>query len=305
MRTSVTGKLNNTALPTSRPLAPLYEAIHNALQAIEDAANGAHEIEITIERLPEILEDDVARPTGLIIRDSGVGFNDDNATSFFTAESRYKAERGGKGNGRFLWLKAFSSVEVDSHFRGPDGIIRRRRFVFDRRDDQDVPAASKAIASRCGTTIKLVGMDERISKQLSKNLDWYADQIIAHFLPYFRSSGGPQILLRDGIQSRDLNSRFEETVAPNATPRTFKVDGHDFSLTGYRVNSPEVRENILVFAARGRAVKRERLAKYVPGLEKRVENEDDSSAAYCGFVEGARLDDMVRSDRFGFRDRRK
>jgi hypothetical protein len=54
-------------------------------------------------------------------------------------------------------------------------------------------------------------------------------------------------------------ARFAETVAPNAMTRNFKVESDEFSLTGYRVNSAEIRANQLVFAARGRAVKREKL----------------------------------------------
>ncbi|MFZ3325012.1 MAG: hypothetical protein WA231_03600 [Methylocella sp.] len=80
----------------------------------------------------------------------------------------------------------------------------------------------------------------------------------------------------------NLNTRFADTVAPNAMTRTFTVEGNDFSLTGYRVNSVEVKENLLVFAARGRAVKRERLARYVPGLERKIESDDGTVAAYYG-----------------------
>ena len=60
------------------------------------------------------------------------------------------------------------------------------------------------------------------------------------------------------------------------------------------------RHNVLVFAARGRAVKRERLGNYVGGLERKLDDQDGSTAAYLGFVEGERLDAMVRSDRLGF-----
>lgn len=300
MRTSLAGKLNNTTLPASRPLAPLYEAIHNSLQAIEDAGPGAHRIEITIERFPEMVEEGVARPENFVVRDTGVGFDEENARSFFTAESRHKADKGGKGNGRFLWLKAFSRVEVDSHFRSPDGTIERRKFVFDRREDQDIPKPVEAVEGKIGSKIRLEGLDEKISKQLSRSVDWFADQIIFHFLPYFRSSGGPQITIRDGGKPLNLNDRFAATVAPNAASRPFEVEDGQFSLTGYRVNSSEVRENMLVFAARGRAVKRERLARHITGLERRVENEDGSTSAYLAFVEGPRLDAMVRSDRFGF-----
>ena len=72
--------------------------------------------------------------------DSGIGFTDANFDSFETVDSPYKAPHGGKGLGRFLWLKAFSRVEVESHFRaaGADGLVpeiflccKRRRATAD------------------------------------------------------------------------------------------------------------------------------------------------------------------------------
>jgi hypothetical protein len=300
LRTSIAGKLENTALPVSRPLAPLYEAIHNAMQAIDDAGDGSHEITITIERLAELLEEGVARPTGFVIRDTGIGFDDDNSRSFFTAESRYKADKGGKGNGRFLWLKAFDHVAVDSHFKDLDGKLRRRNFVFDRREDQDVPDSIPPVSDAIGSTLTLTDMNEKLSKLLSRALEWYADRIIAHFLPYFRRANCPHISINDGAAPIVLNERFAKTVAPNAVPHPFKIDEDSFTLTGYRITSAEARDNMLCFAARGRAVKRERLAKYVQGLERKIENDDGSASAYVAFVEGERLDSMVRSDRLGF-----
>ena len=301
MRTSVAGKIENTALPVSRPLAPLYEAIHNSFQAIEDTGGGkGHSISIDIERLSDMLDESVARPTSFAITDTGVGFDDENATSFFTAESRHKAHRGGKGNGRFLWLKAFDLVEVDSDFRAEDGSVQKRRFIFDRREDQDVPQAVASRSKRTGTTVTLTGLDEKLSKQLSQPLEWFADRIIGHFLPYFRRSDCPVIEIRDGKEKLSLNGHFTKTVAPNAVPRTFQVGEQSFTLTGYRITSGEARDNMLVFAARGRSVKRERLARYEKGLERKLDNEDGTTSAYLGFVEGAGLDAMVRIDRLGF-----
>lgn len=300
MRTSIAGKIDNTALPVSRPLAPIYEALHNSFQAIEDAGSANHQIKITIERLADLVEDDVARPAAFTIEDTGIGFTDDNARSFFTAESRHKANKGGKGNGRFLWLKAFGHVNVQSNFMAEDGSMKRRSFVFDRSEDQDVPLAIAVKAGSIGATIRLENMDERLSRLLSRPVEWYADRIIAHFLPYFRRSECPRIVITDALQTVVLNDRFNETVALHAVPRTFTVDDDSFTLTGYRVTSAEARDNMLVFAARGRSVKRERLARLVPGLERRLENDDGSPAAYLGFVEGERLDSMVRTDRMGF-----
>jgi len=96
LRTSIAGKLNNTTLPASRPLAPLYEAIHNSLQAIEDAGAGRHEIDIVIERFPEMLEEGIARPDTFRIRDTGVGFTEDNTRSFSQRRAATRLTRAAK-----------------------------------------------------------------------------------------------------------------------------------------------------------------------------------------------------------------
>jgi hypothetical protein len=176
VRTSIAGKIDNTAMPLSRPLAPLYEAIHNALQAIEEAGRKDHSITIDIERLPDMLREGEARPMNFTITDTGIGFDEDNAKSFFTAESRHKAHRGGKGNGRFLWLKAFDSVSVESNFRAENGSMQKRKFVFDRREEQDVPQSAPSTATRTGTTVTLTGFDDRLSRKLSRPLEWFADR---------------------------------------------------------------------------------------------------------------------------------
>lgn len=47
---------------------------------------------------------------------NGNGFNDTNYNSFLEAYSSLKIEKGCKGIGRFLWLKAFSNVHIKSVF---------------------------------------------------------------------------------------------------------------------------------------------------------------------------------------------
>ena len=62
------------------------------------------------------LDDDKPGPIeAFIVTDTGVGFTDTNYDSFQTVDSPYKAAHGGKGLGRFLWLKAFLRVEIESH----------------------------------------------------------------------------------------------------------------------------------------------------------------------------------------------
>jgi hypothetical protein len=138
LRTSIAGKLNNTTLPAPRPLAPLYEAVHNSLQAIEDAGAGHHVIEIVIGALPRDARRRHCSPGHIQNPRYRRRIHRRQHPFVFTAESRYKADEGAKGNGRFLWLKAFAKVEIDSSFEH-DGQIFRRSFVFDRSEDQDIP----------------------------------------------------------------------------------------------------------------------------------------------------------------------
>jgi len=90
---SLKGRLRNTSLPKSNALLPLFEAVVNAIQAVDEAhANnmGAGYIEVEIVRGPQLSFDfdEVAQGPvpvepirGFIIRDNGIGFTDDNITS--------------------------------------------------------------------------------------------------------------------------------------------------------------------------------------------------------------------------------
>jgi hypothetical protein len=130
------GRVKNFSLPRNRPLIPLYEAVVNSLHAIEerrkvDSAFSDGEIHIRILRDEQIHLDssEIMPVDGFEITDNGIGFNEQNMKSFFESDSTSKAEIGGKGVGRFSWLKAFSSVGISSiYFDG--GIAQKREFIF-------------------------------------------------------------------------------------------------------------------------------------------------------------------------------
>ena len=54
---------------------------------------------------------------GFLVKDNGIGFDDQNFEPFSTSDTTYKAARGGKGIGRFMWLAAFDHAEIESVFR--------------------------------------------------------------------------------------------------------------------------------------------------------------------------------------------
>src|SRR5690242_15155698 len=90
---SLPGRLRNTSLPKSRALWPLFEAVVNAIQAVDDAHTdmGSTRIEVRIVRDPQAPmppgEDHqfagLAEPIcDFVVSDNGVGFHDENMESF-------------------------------------------------------------------------------------------------------------------------------------------------------------------------------------------------------------------------------
>lgn len=109
MKVDLAGKIKNTPLPNHKALLPMFEAVVNSFQAIEDVGDSllSPTIEVFLRRDPVLEGLDIeGEVNGFTIIDNGIGFNDPNLDSFFTSDTQYKVNKGGKGLGRFIWLKA-------------------------------------------------------------------------------------------------------------------------------------------------------------------------------------------------------
>ena len=96
MKMNFSGLVNLHTLPKARPLLPLYEAVINSIQSIEEAEITDGKIEIIIERdkqmnLFEQWETDVEN---IIIIDNGAGFHKKNYNSFDTYATELKIQKG-------------------------------------------------------------------------------------------------------------------------------------------------------------------------------------------------------------------
>src|SRR5205823_2366037 len=106
------GRVDNMSLAASTPLSPLFEAIVNSIQAVEPRGK-AGQIDVYVERddtnpsLRGLDAKSIALDPVRTFRvvDDGLGFTEENMVSFETSDSRHKADIGGKGVGRLLWLK--------------------------------------------------------------------------------------------------------------------------------------------------------------------------------------------------------
>lgn len=135
---SLKGRLRNTDLPVAKSLYPLFEAVVNAIYAIDDRIEMMNSFNMDDARIRIIINRGVASELfggkaeilSIAIEDNGIGFDDANYYSFCELDSMYRASRGCKGIGRLLWLKCFSSVEIDSCYKDSGGDKKNRHFIF-------------------------------------------------------------------------------------------------------------------------------------------------------------------------------
>ncbi|MEQ3364129.1 hypothetical protein [Raoultibacter massiliensis] len=113
----IAGRVRNLKLHKNESLFPLFEAVVNSIQAIEDrrqenpeAPSGEIVIEVSRDLTLDVDGLQEAPITSFVIHDNGIGFTEDNFRSFLQSDSTYKESRGGKGVGRFCWLKVFTNA---------------------------------------------------------------------------------------------------------------------------------------------------------------------------------------------------
>ena len=162
MRINLAGRVAKVHLEKYQPLLPLIEAVINSLHAIEDSKVTAPMIQIAAhhERGMKLGDeaDRLAPIDSFTIEDNGIGFTDENQQSFETSDSAYKRDRGGKGIGRLLWLRAFDRAEIESTYGY--GRMMKRMFTFALPDGVDSVPATPTDATERKTTVRLIGFKD-------------------------------------------------------------------------------------------------------------------------------------------------
>lgn len=306
MRIDVSGRVKNVTLSSSRPLLPLFEAVVNSLQAIEDVGitDGSIQIEI-IRDEDQLLANsapDLGEIIGFTITDNGIGFDSENYSAFETADTTYKADRGGKGIGRFLWLAAFERVEVSSTFE-EESRMKLREFEFSREGDgiKDMSLLD-AENDRRQTTVKLMEYRDRFRKHSPKKIDTIASRIIEHCLEFLIRHDCPKMTLIDKLSNEiiDLNDYFEEEMAQKSDDDQIVVEGNRFSILHIRLHSRHELDHLVHYCANSRVVLSEKIMGRVPNVTRLLQDENGDRFVYAAYVDGELLDNSVNPERTGF-----
>jgi hypothetical protein len=301
MRANLRNQARQTHLPRWKPLLPVFEAIMNSFQAIEDAGGQTdHKITVAIEREPDLLGTKQGQIFSFVITDTGVGFNKENFDSFNELFSERKLPQGGKGVGRTLWLKAFHHVDIDSTFTGPKGELLRRTLRFDENYDPDIVAAPTEGAIR-GTRIRLVGFQEPYKSDSLWTTEQVVHRIIEHFLLVFLQPDCPRVELHDYGQVINVNAVFNTEFKASATAHPFEIKGIDFTLHGFRLFSERSARHRLIYAANRRGVIQENLDEYIPNLSRaKLAEAENKSFYYLAIVQSDYLTEKVNPARTEF-----
>ena len=302
MELDLIGRIENTHLSTSKPLLPLFEAIINSIQAIEDRKISEGTITIEIERTSDLFNDDGenAHPIwSFKISDNGIGFNEDNFKSFNKADTTLKKAKGGKGIGRFIWLKAFDRVIVESIYK-KDEHYEKRNFVFKLsekgiEDDTLVDYPDP----RYLTAVTLAGLKEGFQQFCPRKMDVLAEKTIEHCLAYFVAGHIPIIQIHDPSNNRTvvLNDIFRDIAKSTLEEVPFVLKGHNFVLSILKLFKAHTKHDLHLFA-HNRQVKQYSIDSDIPDLTKKLfDTELQQEFSINAFLTGNYLDQIVNQER--------
>lgn len=235
-----------------------------------------------------------------VVTDNGNGFNTKNYTSFLEAYSQLKVKKGCKGIGRFLWLKAFEYVSVDSIYF-EESCAYRRAFVFSLKgvSPEDNSGLLEEEVPTQRTVVHLRGFKNPYRNSVAYSLESLAKKIIEHCLPYFVTGTCPSILLKDNRgESIDLNTYYDKTYKDSLHRDPIDLKGQKYTL--YHMTLTEgADKHELHLCANNREVKSYALAAYIPDMKKKLVGDEDSYY-YVGYLAGEYLDEAVNTERSDF-----
>jgi hypothetical protein len=301
MKFDILGRIQNMRLPDGKTaiLYSIYEAVSNSMHAIqdrfgEDQMGRKGEIEVDIET------DDYGDVESISVTDNGIGFTDTNLVSFETSDSRYKYKRGGKGVGRFIWIKTFDRIMIDSVIQ--KGRTRERirfRFMPEKRNSIAYKKVTPAAGADLSTTVTLSDLKTEQRGQIRAAS--YLKDLCLHFFPQYMAGTLPKITVNHDGEVAELRQFIGDRVEESVIDRLkVSFDGIESDLVIHHVyvdnSMPAGLKNSYLLTAHGRLV----------GDPVSVSRKFDLSSlgedvSYVAVVSSPYLDERVDQERLSFR----
>lgn len=284
-------------------LQPLFEAVSNAMFALEDrlkkdVANGRIDIRVTNLSNPEQIE--------IVVTDGGIGLDAKRYSAFCEIDTDFKKARGGKGVGRLFWLDAFSSIQVESTYAEAD-TIQRRVFDFVLNNlEQVVPHQESVPADGAdrGTTITFRGLrTSDYANHFPRRSDTFLRYFSAHFIADFLVGGGPRLFVDlDGDLTEYPKAVVDLTVGKPLKTTFQHPEFGALSIVGFTCQAEastglEGRHQLHLLA-NGRTVETRKVDNLLGVTD--LERDGQKQLVFHGCVSGQYLDVRVNEGRTAF-----
>ena len=306
LNTSLKGRLRNTNLPKTSALLPLLEAVVNSIHSIDERIKKEKTFQLVdsyirvklIRSGQSTIDGTKEELIGFEIIDNGIGFTENNYNSFCTLDTDYKLDRGCRGIGRLLWLKAFSKVTIESNYK-EEKENKYRSFDFNITNDifnekNDVSDFEDNL-----TSVKLLNISQKYIQFIPKTTETISHSLLEHCLWYFlREGGAPKITIEDD-DVISLDNEFESYMINASDRETFPIKSNEFEITHVKLKTSTKNKHTLIFSAADRVVTEESLSGKIPGLFG-VLNDGENNFCYMCFVSSSYLTEKVTPERLGF-----
>ncbi len=307
---SLTPNIENRVRKLPKPsnatqgLQPLFEAVSNAMFAIEDRFDDKPVLGTINIRIMGLADPDAIE---IEITDNGIGLDLDRYTAFCQIDTDFKRKRGGKGVGRLFWLDAFSDINVESTY-DHEGVSIRRQFAFLlNNNEQVVPSADEKQAhpvSSLGTTVRFKGLRiKEYAETFPKRADTFFRYFSAHFIADFLLGGGASIVVDLDGEIVEYPKEISELKVGSALEASF--DHEDFgelSIVGFTCQSEASTgldgQHQLHLLANGRTVETRKVDNLLGVVN--LERDRKDHLVFHGCVSGEYLDLRVNEGRTAF-----
>lgn len=303
-KVDLVGRVSKMKITKNEVLLPLYEAVVNAFQSIEEShrTNDAQiKIKVIRDTSQEVFENMKTEESypidGFVITDNGVGFTEKNFNSFLTSDSTYKKDKGGKGIGRFIWLKTFNNISVNSVYEEKG--IKLRKFSFVLKEDPIENLECSNYEGEIGTEIKLEDLKLEYKEKLPRSIEKIGMKIIEHCLEYFIQENAPRVIIEDDFDMIDLNKKLKQDLAINMHKESFEIKNSKFDICHVKLFESEGHKNRIHYCAHWREVKTESLDSSIPDLNGKI-NDGEKDFVYSAYISSSLLDDIVNDERTDF-----
>ena len=298
---------------------PVVEMIVNAIQAIDEAGTICGKVSVRAMRTDQAeLDGSLREIIGFEIHDNGMGFTDKHRDSFDTLYTDHRISEGGKGFGRFICLKYFTKLDVESVYREGHR-FKSRCFSMGRKHDIIIrESVAGSDQQTTGTVVKLTNLKKEGT--FDKELRTVARNLVERILPHFITSGYkcPDIFLseQDGSSQLRLNdfvnnevSGFiREIVVPSNSFTLIAIERQTkFLVRVFKIYAPGNQRSRVSLVAHRREVSGSVLRNYIPEFEEEFYEKARAGDRGRGrnyivkaYVLGPYLDDNVSIERGGF-----